>query len=97
MSPKNTSKMNKKDIENLSNNKPVVYKITNKNKENIYTGVAKRGRVHERIKEHLPGAKDQIPGGVKVKIDQKSTITEAEKSESNIIARTKPKHNRKGK
>lgn len=97
MSPKKTSKMDKKDIEKLPNNKPVVYKIENKKDENIYTGVAKRGRVPERIKEHLPGGKDPIPGGVKVIIEQKPTIDDAKKSEKNIIGRTKPKHNKIGK
>ena len=91
------SKFNKDDIQNLANNKPVVYKILDKNDNNIYTGKAKRGRVKQRLIEHLPGQKDAIPGGVKVVITQKSSIAEAGESESRIIKRAQPKHNKKGK
>jgi len=35
--------------------KPVVYKIFDNIGENIYTGMAGRGNVHDRIKDHLPG------------------------------------------
>lgn len=97
MAKKKTVKLNQDDINNLSNDKPVVYKILNNKGENIYTGSAKRSRVTERIKEHLPGGSDPIPGGAKVKIDQHGSIDEAQKSETRIISRTKPKYNRRGK
>jgi excinuclease UvrABC nuclease subunit len=84
-------------IKKLPNDKPVVYEILDKNNENTYTGSAKRGEVQERIKDHLPGGQDPIPGGVKVKIQQKKRISEAEQSEDRIIARSKPKYNIKGK
>ena len=77
----------KNGIENLAKDKPVVYKIENKKGENIYTGVAKRGRVVERIKEHLPGAKDAV-------IQQKSSIADAKKSEKRIIQKQKPLQNK---
>jgi excinuclease UvrABC nuclease subunit len=89
--------LDSEDIKKLPNDKPVVYKIFNQRDENIYTGSAKRSRVQERIIEHLTDGKDHIPGGVKVKIQQKKTIAEAEQSESRIIARSKPKYNIKGK
>ncbi len=63
----------------------------------IYTGLAKRGRVEARLKEHLPVGKDPIPGGAKVKIDQKDSIAEAEKSEAGIIKMAQPRHNKRGK
>ena len=88
---------NKDDIKNLDNNKPVVYKILDKNGDNIYTGKAKRGRVQQRLIEHLPGQQDAIRGGVKVKIEQKSSIKEAGESEERIIKRAQPKQNKKGK
>lgn len=92
-----TSKFDGDGIASLPKDKPVVYKILNEKDENIYTGVAKRGRVEERLREHLPGGPDPIIGGVKVKIQQKPSISEAEKSETLIISRSKPKLNRKGK
>ncbi|MCH7480357.1 MAG: GIY-YIG nuclease family protein [Chloroflexi bacterium] len=93
---KNTN-MNPDDIQELANDKPVVYKILNNAGKNIYTGSAKRGRVEDRIKEHLLGGKDPIRGGRRVLIDQKNSIQEAEDSESRIIKRSKPKFNKLGK
>ena len=89
-----TVKFNKESIEKLPNDKPVVYKILTPQGNNNYTGVAKRGRVTERLQEHLPGSKDYIPGA-KVQIDQMPTIREAKKKEDRIIKRTKPRHNKK--
>jgi len=94
---KKTSDFKAEEIDALSQDKPVVYKIINRKGENIYTGSAKRGRVSDRIKEHLPGGADPIPGGKKVKIEQHSNISDAQKSESNIISRSKPKYNKQGK
>ena len=91
-----TTKFSKSGIGNLPNDKPVVYKIQSKSGKNNYTGIAKRARVQERIAEHLPGAKDAVPG-VKVKIQQMNSIDEARKTESRIISRSKPKHNIQGK
>lgn len=92
-----TADFNPEGIDSLAKDKPVVYKILDKNDRNIYTGSAKRGRVTKRINEHLPGGPDSIPGGVKVKIEQKDSIEEARKSESRIIFRSKPMYNKRGK
>lgn len=97
MAGKKSGKFDSSGIEGLARNKPVVYQIENSKGENIYTGVAKRGRVEERLKEHLPGAKDPIRGGVKVKIQQKSSIDAALKSEARIIKQHKPTQNKQGK
>ena len=94
MAKKQTSGFNKSGIDSLAQDKPVVYKILNAAGDNVYTGIAKRGRVADRLKEHLPGAKDAIPGGKKVRIEQKPSIDEARKSEARIIKRSKPKHNK---
>ncbi len=94
---KKTVKFSEDDLGNIANNKPAVYTIFNARGENIYTGSAKRGRLEERLKEHLRGGPDPVPGGTKVKIQQKQTIAEAEKSEAATIERVKPKHNRRGK
>ena len=88
---KKTVKFNKKGTDKLPNDKPVVYKIQTASAATNYVGIAKRGRVRERIKEHL----GEYPG-VKVQIEQVSTIAEAKQKEQNIISRTKPKYNRQG-
>ena len=93
---KKTTRFNKDGITQLPNDKPVVYKILKSNGENVYTGSAMKGRVQERLTEHLPGGKDHIPGS-NVQIDQTSSIREAQQKEERIIKRSKPKHNKKGK
>ena len=42
----------KANIQNAPDNKAVVYKIKNDHGKNLYTGIAGRGRVHERLLEH---------------------------------------------
>ncbi len=93
---KKTVPFNQKGIEKLSDNKPVVYRILTGGSKNNYTGVAQGGRVQERLKEHLPGGKDHVPGA-KVQIEQMASIEQAEAKESRIIARSKPRYNEKGK
>lgn len=93
---KKTVPLNEKGIEKLPDDKPVVYKILTGGDRNNYTGVAQRGRVRERLKEHLPGGKDYVPG-TKVQIEQMSSIDDARAKEGRIIARTKPPHNKRGK
>ncbi|MBI4889441.1 MAG: GIY-YIG nuclease family protein [Acidobacteria bacterium] len=83
-------------ITELPNDKPVVYKILTPSGNNNYTGIAKRGRVQERIAEHLPGGKDAVPGS-KVVIEQVTSIAEAREKEQRIIARSQPKYNEQGK
>jgi hypothetical protein len=93
---KKTVSFNQMGIDKLPDNKPVVYKILTGGGNNNYTGVAQRGRVQERLKEHLPGGKDHVPG-TKVQIEQMGSIKDAEAKESRIISRAKPPHNEKGK
>jgi hypothetical protein len=71
----------------LPNDKPVVYKIKTPTGKTNYVGVAKRGRVQDRIQEHLD--KGKIPGA-KVQIEQVPSIRDAEKKEQNIISRPNP-------
>ena len=92
---KKTADFNKTGINKLPDNKPVVYKILTEGGKNNYTGVAQRGRVKDRLQEHLPGSKDYVPGA-KVQIEQVSRIEEAKKKEALIISRSKPKHNEQG-
>ena len=75
----------KRSISKLPNDKPVMYKIKTKRGNVNYVGIAKRGRVQKRLKEHLPGGKDYVPGA-KVQIEQFSSIAEARKKETSVIA-----------
>jgi excinuclease UvrABC nuclease subunit len=94
---KKTVRLNTDMINSLPNDKPVVYKVRNKQGENIYTGIAGKGNVHDRLKQHLPGQRDAIPAANKVQIEQLSSIHDAEKKEASIISRSKPKYNQLGK
>jgi len=97
MGKKKTSEFIPEAIDNLSRNKPVVYKLFNSKGKNIYTGSSKKGEVADRIKDHLPRGSHPIPGVKKVRIEQHSSIDEAKKSEGRIISRSKPKYNKRGK
>ncbi len=83
---------NKTKIQNLPNDKSVVYRIETKSGKTNYVGVAKRGRVQDRIGEHL----GEIPGA-KVKIEQFSSTKDARSKEANVIKRSQPKYNKQGK
>jgi excinuclease UvrABC nuclease subunit len=91
---KKTVNFNKSGVKKLPDNKSVVYRIQTNGGKTNYVGVAKRGRVQDRISEHLEDGK--IPGA-KVQIEQMPNIDAAKEKEENIIARTKPKYNEQGK
>ena len=91
MSPKKV-KFNKASIEKLPNDKPVLYRIETEGGNLNYTGIAKRGRVQERIEEHI----GEIPGAT-VKIEQFSSIKAARTKEKNVIKRNQPKYNKQDK
>ena len=97
MAGKKSGSFDDKGIEGLAKDKPVVYDIDDKSGKTLYTGVAKRGRVEDRLKEHLPGGPDPVRGGAKVKITQKSSIADAEKAEARAIKQKQPPQNKKGK
>jgi len=94
MSKTKTVKFNKSGVDKLPDDKPVTYKIKTNGGKTNYTGSAKKGRVKERIKEHLESG--NIPGA-KVQIERHSSIRDAQKKESRSIKRTKPKYNKRGK
>ena len=83
---------NKTGIEGLPNDKPVLYRIKTGTGMDNYVGTAKRGRVQDRLKEHLA----EIPG-ITVEIQQFDSIAEAREKETNVINARKPKYNRQGK
>lgn len=82
---------NKTAIEQLPNDKPVLYRIKTQNGKLNYAGVAKKGRVQERIKEHL----GEIPGA-SVAIEQFDSVLDARQKEKNVLKRNKPKYNHQG-
>jgi hypothetical protein len=83
---------NKGGIGQLPNDKPVLYRIETGSRNLNYAGTAKKGRVQERISEHL----GEIPGAT-VRIEQFSRIGDAEKKEANVIKKNQPKYNKQGK
>ncbi len=80
---------NSPGIDKLPDNKPVLYRIETESGKPNYVGVAGRGRVKERISEHMA----DIPGAT-VRIEQFSRIKDAEKKETNVIKRGQPKYNK---
>lgn len=93
---KKTVGFNQRGISRLPDDKPVVYKIQTQGGKNNYTGIAQRGRVQDRIAEHLAGASDAVPGA-KVQIEQMPSIGEACARESRVISRLNPRYNKQGK
>jgi hypothetical protein len=87
-----TVNYNEQGVGQLPNDKPVLYRIKNESGKMNYVGVAQKGRVRERISEHL----GQVPGA-KVQIERFSSIDEAKKKEVNVIRRTQAKYNKQGK
>ena len=92
-----TRKMNGEGIDSLPNDKPGVYKLIDKQGHNIYTGSAGRFSIRDRLRAHLRGGQDSIPGAVTVEFEQTPSIADARRKETNIISRTKPKYNKRGK
>ena len=78
-------------IAQLPNDKPALYRIFTEGGKLNYAGVAKRGRVPDRIVEHI----GEIPGA-KVQIEQFRSIDKARASEARVIARNGPKYNQNG-
>lgn len=83
---------NKSGIEKLPDNKPVLYRIETGSGKPNYVGVAQRGRVKDRLNEHL----GEIPGA-NVIIEQFRSIADARSKEANVINRSQPKYNKQGK
>lgn len=85
-------KYNKTDLYQLPNNNPVLYRIETDSGNLNYVGTARRGRVRDRIAEHL----GEIPGST-VRIEQFDSIETAREKEVRVIRRNQPKYNEKGK
>lgn len=91
-----TVKFNSTGIAKLRNDKPATYRIQTESGRTNYVGVAQRGRMQDRLREHLPGAQDPVPGA-RVQVRQAGSIDAARRAEARSIAQTQPKYNRRGK
>ena len=92
-----TQKFTKVNIENVPKDKAIVYKIKNAGGENLYTGIAGRGRVEDRLIEHKELKREIIPGGTRFQIAQVKNKDRAEQIEKQIIKKEQPKFNEQNK
>ncbi len=89
---KRSAAYTKAGAESLANDKPALYRITSASGKQNYVGVAKRGRVSERVAEHI----GEIPGAY-VSIEQFHSIANAKAKESRVLKRSQPKYNKQSK
>ena len=92
-----TQKFTKTNIANVPQNKAIIYKIKSKDGENLYTGIAGRGRPQERLLEHKEIKKEMIPEGTRFQYVQVKTKEIASKIEKSIIKKEQPEFNEKHK
>ncbi|MBU1036739.1 GIY-YIG nuclease family protein [Patescibacteria group bacterium] len=93
----NAKKFNKTNIKNIPEDKPIVYRLLNNSNKELYTGIAKRNRPHDRLLEHLNIKKEKISGATKIKIIQVPNLENAKKLEQRLIKKLQPKFNIKDK
>ena len=91
-----TVRFTKTGIAKLPENKPVVYMIVTANGKPNFIGIAKRGRVQERLSEHLPSGPDAIPGA-NVVIEQVDGLIIAKQKLANKIKWLHSTYNKQGK
>lgn len=92
-----TQKFTKANISNVPNDRAIIYKIKNAAGDNLYTGIAGRGRVQDRLTEHKELKHEIIPGGTRFQIAQVKTKDIAAKIEEQIIKKEQPKFNEQHK
>lgn len=92
-----TQKFTKGNIANVPQDKAIIYKIKNRDGENLYTGIAGRGRSQERLLEHKEIKKEKIPEGTRFQYAQVKTKDRAHTIEKTIIRKEQPEFNKKHK
>lgn len=92
-----TQKFTKANIEKVPENKALVYKIKNTAGENLYTGIAGRGRGQDRLLEHKELKKETILGGTRFQYAQTKNKDRAGQVEKQIIGKEKPEFNEQNK
>lgn len=86
-------KFNDANVTKVADDKPVVYRLLNKNNKDVYVGIAKRYRGQDRLMEHLNLKKEKVPGAVKLKVLPVKNLGVAEKVEKKLIEQLSPKFN----
>ncbi len=92
-----TQKFTKENIANVPQDKAIIYKIKSRGGENLYTGIAGRGRSQERLIEHKEIKKEKIPEGTKFQYAQVKTKVRAHEVEKSIIKKEQPEFNQQHK
>lgn len=92
-----TQKFTKENIAKVPKNKAIIYKIKNVKGENLYTGIAGRGRVQQRLLEHKELKKEKIPSGTRFQFAQVKNKERAKIVEKQIIKKEQPKFNKLNK
>ena len=92
-----TQKFTKNNIGKVPRNKAIVYKIKSGKGDNLYTGIAGRGRVEDRLLEHKNLKKEIIPGGTRFQFTQVKNKERAQQIEKQIIRKEQPKFNEQNK
>ncbi len=90
-------KFTKANIANVPQDKAIIYKIKSRSGENLYTGIAGRGRGQDRLVEHKDIKKDQIPEGTRFQYARVKTKVRAHQIEKSIIKKEQPEHNEQHK
>ncbi|HOX30262.1 MAG TPA: hypothetical protein P5080_03905 [Candidatus Paceibacterota bacterium] len=89
-----TQKFTKENICNVPQNKAIIYKIKDGSGENLYTGIAGRGRTQDRLLEHKEIQKEKIPGGTRFQYAVVKTKVRAHEIEKSIIKKDQPEFNK---
>lgn len=92
-----TQKFTKENIQQVPKDKAIIYKIKNINSDNLYTGIAGRGRVQDRLMEHKTLKRELVPGGTRFQFAQAKNKDRAEQIEKQIIRKEQPKFNEQNK
>lgn len=88
-----TQTITKANIEKVPGNKPGIYRIKNAQDKTLYIGMAKGGRLDERISEH----RGTFRGGTHFQYKLASNKIKAERIERKEIKNWKPVFNKKHK
>jgi excinuclease UvrABC nuclease subunit len=86
-----TKPINNRNLSDVPNNKPGVYRIKNSKNDTLYIGMAKRNRLSDRILEH----KGEFKGGTKFQYRVVNKKEEAERLERKEIRKINPPRNKK--
>ncbi len=90
-------KFTKENVEKVPQAKAVIYKVKDSGGQNLYTGIASRGRGQERLLEHRTVKSEKIPGGTRFQYAQVKNKDRARTAEEQIIRKEQPKFNKQSK